>query len=88
MDLLELRVIERILAVVIGGLSIDFGYRLFIKLPEQKDSEGKMTNWKWGTSYFGKGVLRPGASGRELIGTWGYTQADSGAGTWKLRRAD
>jgi hypothetical protein len=47
MDLLELRVIERILAVVIGGLSIDFGYRLFIKLPEQKDSEGKMTNWKW-----------------------------------------
>ena len=43
MDLLELRVVERILAVVIGGLSIYLGYRLFIKLPEQKDSEGKMT---------------------------------------------
>jgi hypothetical protein len=38
MDLLELRVVERILAVVIGGLSIYLGYRLFIKLPEQKDS--------------------------------------------------
>jgi Peptidase family M48 len=45
-------------------------------------------NWKWGTEYFGKGVLRPDASGRELVGTWGYTKADSGAGTWKLRRAD
>jgi hypothetical protein len=45
-------------------------------------------NWKWGTEYFGKGVLKPDASGRELIGTWGYTQAESGAGTWKLCRAD
>lgn len=45
-------------------------------------------NWKWGTDYFGKGVLNSDASGRELIGTWGYTQAESGAGTWKLRRAD
>lgn len=42
MDLLLLRVIERILAVVIGGLSIYLGYRLFIKLPHQKDSSGKM----------------------------------------------
>jgi hypothetical protein len=42
MDLLQLRVIERILAVVIGGISIYLGYRLFIKLPEQKDSEGKV----------------------------------------------
>jgi len=42
-DPLQLRVIERVLAVVIGGLSIYLGYRLFIKLPEQKDSEGKLT---------------------------------------------
>ena len=42
MDLLQLRVIERVLAVVIGGISIYLGYRLFIKLPEQKDSEGKL----------------------------------------------
>ena len=40
--LLELRVIERILAVVIGGMSIYLGYRLFIKLPRQKDSSGKV----------------------------------------------
>lgn len=45
-------------------------------------------NWKWGTEYFGKGVLQPDASGRELIGTWGYTRTESGAGTWKLQRAD
>jgi hypothetical protein len=42
MDLLQLRVIERVLAVVIGGLSIFLGYRLFIKLPEHKDSSGKV----------------------------------------------
>lgn len=42
MDLLMLRVIERVLAVVIGGMSIYLGYRLFIKLPEQKDSSGKV----------------------------------------------
>src|SRR6266496_2543343 len=34
MDLLQLRVIERVLAVIIGGL--------FIKLPKQKDSSGKV----------------------------------------------
>jgi hypothetical protein len=45
-------------------------------------------NWKWGREYFGKGVLKPDPSGNGLIGTWGYTQADSGAGTWNLERAD
>ena len=56
--------------------------------------EGTVSNntlfysWKWGTEYFGKGVLKPDASGRELVGTWRYTRADSGAGTWRLRRAD
>ena len=43
MDPLELRLIERILAVLIGGVSIVLGYRLFIKLPKQKDSSGKVT---------------------------------------------
>jgi hypothetical protein len=33
-------------------------------------------------------MLKSDASGKELIGTWGYTRAESGAGTWKLRRAD
>ena len=45
-------------------------------------------NWKWGREYFGKGVLKPDPSGNGLIGTWGYTRADSGAGTWNLERAD
>src|SRR5919109_2048771 len=42
MDLLQLRVIERVLAVIIGGMSIYLGYRLFIKVPRQKDSSGKV----------------------------------------------
>ena len=28
-------------------------------------------NWKWGTESYGKGVLKPDASGRELVGTCG-----------------
>src|SRR5262245_7121886 len=42
MDLVSLRVLERVLAVLIGGMSIFLGYRLFIKLPRQKDSSGKV----------------------------------------------
>lgn len=34
--------IERVLAVVVGGMSVYLGYRLFIKLPEQMDSSGKV----------------------------------------------
>ncbi len=41
--------------------------------------------WRWGTEHFGKGVLAAGA-GQRLVGTWGYTQADAGAGTWRLER--
>lgn len=42
MDPLILRALERILAVLVGGLSVYLGYRLFIKLPERMDSEGKV----------------------------------------------
>ena len=45
-------------------------------------------NWKWGTDYHGKGILKPTGSGQSLGGTWGYTEAESGAGTWELRRAE
>jgi hypothetical protein len=38
MDLLQLRVIERVLAVVIGGLSIYLGYRLFALAPSRPAS--------------------------------------------------
>jgi hypothetical protein len=51
------------------------------------DGEQLYYNWKWGTDYFGKGVLQAATpTGEELSGTWGYTKADKGAGTWKLRR--
>ena len=37
-----LRLLERILDVAIGGISIYLGYRLFLKLPESTDSSGKV----------------------------------------------
>jgi hypothetical protein len=37
-----IRAAERILGVFIGGFAIYLGYRLFIKLPEQMDSSGKV----------------------------------------------
>lgn len=42
-------------------------------------------NWTWGVDYFGKGVLTLESDG-QLAGTWGYTKAEHGGGTWKLRR--
>ncbi len=41
MDPVNLRAIERIVAVAIGGLSIFLGYRLFLNMPEQKEGTGK-----------------------------------------------
>lgn len=43
MDPIAWRMIERILAVVIGGVAIYLGYRLFLKVPERHDSEGRIT---------------------------------------------
>jgi hypothetical protein len=37
-----LRLLERILDVAIGGISIYLGYRLFLRLPESTDSSGKV----------------------------------------------
>src|SRR5574341_1112697 len=42
MDPLFLRALERIIAVLIGGLAIYLGYQLFIHLPTQMNSEGKI----------------------------------------------
>ncbi len=42
--------------------------------------------WKWGTEYFGKGVLDNDSNGKGLSGTWGYTNSETGGGTWKLHR--
>ena len=42
MDPEVLRGIERLAVVVVGGMSVYLGYRLFLNLPEQKDSEGHL----------------------------------------------
>ncbi len=41
MDPILLRFLERITAVVIGGMAVYFGFRLFQEVPEHKDSSGK-----------------------------------------------
>ena len=43
LDPIAWRMIERILSVVIGGIAIYLGYRLFLKVPERHDSEGRIT---------------------------------------------
>lgn len=43
MDPIILRSFERIIAVIIGGVSVYLGYRLFALLPWNQDSEGKFT---------------------------------------------
>lgn len=42
MDPILLRFLERMLVVLIGGMAIYLGYRLFIKLPNERNSEGKV----------------------------------------------
>lgn len=43
MDQLALRMVERICVVLFAGLAIYLGYRLFIKVPQQQNSEGRFT---------------------------------------------
>jgi hypothetical protein len=42
MDPMLLRALERILAVLLGGLAIYLGYRLFLQIPKEKDGQGKL----------------------------------------------
>jgi hypothetical protein len=42
MDPMMLRAFERLLVVAIGGLSVWLGYKLFLRMPDQKDSEGRV----------------------------------------------
>lgn len=42
MDPIIIRSFERILDAAIGGISIYLGYRLFLKLPDKTDSQGKI----------------------------------------------
>ena len=43
MEAYTLRALERIIVVIIGGLSVYLGYRLFLHVPSQKDGEGKIS---------------------------------------------
>ena len=43
MDPITFRFIERILAVIIGGMAVFLGYQMFLKIPESRDNEGKIT---------------------------------------------
>ena len=43
MDPLFLRFVERLVSVLIGGLAIYLGYRLFQRVPENRDSSGRVT---------------------------------------------
>jgi hypothetical protein len=51
------------------------------------DMEGRRLyfDWKW-VNNFGKGILEGRGDG-SFIGTWGYREAMSGAGTWTGRRS-
>jgi hypothetical protein len=42
MDVLLLRFFERITVVLISGMAIYLGFRLFLAVPELKDSDGKV----------------------------------------------
>lgn len=42
-DIAVLRMLERILAVGIGGMTIYLGYRLFFHLPFERDNQGELT---------------------------------------------
>lgn len=42
-DIAVLRMLERILAVCIGGMTIYLGYRLFFHLPFERDNQGELT---------------------------------------------
>ena len=43
MEAYTLRALERIIVVIIGGLSVYLGYRLFLRVPHQKDGQGKIS---------------------------------------------
>lgn len=43
MEAHTLSALERIIVVIIGGLSVYLGYRLFLHVPSQKDGEGKIS---------------------------------------------
>ena len=49
MDPLTLRFAERLVAILIGGVAIYLGYRLFLEVPSARESDGKFT-FPWNAS--------------------------------------
>ena len=43
MDAIVLRSLERLVVVAFGGLSIYLGYRLFLRMPDQENAQGRVT---------------------------------------------
>jgi hypothetical protein len=42
MEIMTIRGVERILVVIAGGITVYLGYRLFLNIPHQSDSQGKV----------------------------------------------
>lgn len=40
-----MRSLERLIGILIGGISIYLGYRLFLRLPERREGEGQIKLW-------------------------------------------
>ena len=40
-----MRTLERLIGILIGGLSIYLGYRLFLSLPDRREGEGQLKLW-------------------------------------------
>lgn len=56
-----------------------------IELNGEVEAGELIYSWRWGTDYFGKGVMRSALNGNQLTGTWGHTQKREGGGTWDLK---
>jgi len=91
MNPVMLRGVERIIAVLVGALSIYLGYNLFLAVPEQRDREGKMVFSRGASVYLnrvGPGVFFAlfGASVTALALWRGIDYATPGAPPVRKRR--
>ena len=79
--LIVLRMLERVVAVMIGGLSIYLGYQLFVKIPVQTDTSSGKFKLPWNISIVlsrvGPGVFFA-AFGTIVVGTSFYRQIHFG----------
>jgi hypothetical protein len=69
-------------STAIGTWKVE-GKILTLRLADNGEVSNRFTIW--GTDYFGRGQLRIAKGGQTLSGTWGYSKAINGAGSWQLR---